>query len=211
LYQIFFFIALLIGIIPLLILFFYKKALEFNRAITPFIWLTALATIYEFAGTVLLKINTSYWFQVYSFLEVIILYYFFFRLFQTKYKIAFGVFLILLLITYGFSFFLWSENSGLITKAINKVPITFFVLTFSFLWFKELFYKMEIQNPWQNANFYFVTGFMLYYSSTFFLFLLASFLFKSNVYFYDYWLINIVATIILRTSLIIGVWKMKQD
>lgn len=210
-YQIFFFIALLIGIIPLLILFFYKKALEFNRAITPFIWLTALATIYEFVGTVLLKINTSYWFQVYSFLEVIILYYFFFRLFQTKYKIAFGVFLILLLITYGFSFFLWSKNSGLITKAINKVPITFFVLTFSFLWFKELFYKMEIQNPWQNANFYFVTGFLLYYSSTFFLFLLASFLFKSNVYFYDYWLINIAATIILRTSLIIGVWKMKQD
>jgi hypothetical protein len=211
LYQIFFFIALLIGIIPLLILFFYKKALDFNRAIIPFVWITALATLYEFVGTGLFKFNTSYWFKIYSFLEIVSVYYFFLKLFKPKYKKIVQGFLILLIITCIYSFFYWNKDEGLILIATNKSPLTLFVLTFSFLWFKELFYKMEIQNPWQNANFYFVSGFLLYYSSTFFLFLLASFLFKSNVYFYDYWLINIVATIILRTSLIIGVWKMKQD
>lgn len=210
-YQIFFFIALLIGIIPLLILFFYKKALDFNRAIIPFVWITALATLYEFVGTGLFKFNTSYWFKIYSFLEIVSVYYFFLKLFKPKYKKIVQGFLILLIITCIYSFFYWNKDEGLILIATNKSPLTLFVLTFSFLWFKELFYKMEIQNPWQNANFYFVSGFLLYYSSTFFLFLLASFLFKSNVYFYDYWLINIVATIILRTSLIIGVWKMKQD
>lgn len=187
-YQIFFFTALLIGIIPLLILFFYKKALDFNGAITLFVWITALATLYEFVGTGLLKFNTSFWFKFYSFLEIVALYYFFFKLFKPKYKKIVQGFLILLIVTYSFSFFYWNRNEELILIATNKSPLTLFVLTFSFLWFKELFYKMEIQNPWQNASFYFVSGVLLYYSSTFFLFLLASFLFKSNVYFYDYWL-----------------------
>ena len=210
-YQILFYIALFIGFIPLLILFLKKRAFDLKKPIIPFVWLTALATLYEFIGTGLLEIKTSYWFQVYSFLEIITLSYFFFKLFQPKYKIAFWVFLVLLITTYGFSFFFWNENAGLIPKAINKTPLTLFVLTFSFLWFKELFKKMKIQNPWQNADFYFVSGFAIYYSSTFFLFLLGSFIFNSNVYFYDYWLVNIIATLILRIFLIIGVWKMKQD
>lgn len=210
-YFFFAYVALFIGIIPLLILFLKKRVFDFKEPIIPFVWLTALATLYEFIGTVLLQIKTSYWFQVYSFLEIVTLSYFFFKLFQPKYKTAFRVFLVLLLTTYGFSFFFWDENAGLIPKAINKIPLTFFVLSFSFLWFKELFKKMEIQNPWQNTDFYFVSGFSVYYSSTFFLFLLGNFIFNSNIYFYDYWLINIMTTLILRTFLIIGVWKMKQD
>lgn len=210
-YFFFAYVALFIGIIPLLILFLKKRVFDFKEPIIPFVWLTALATLYEFIGTVLLQIKTSYWFQVYSFLEIVTLSYFFFKLFQPKYKTAFRVFLVLLLTTYGFSFFFWDENAGLIPKAINKIPLTLFVLTFSFLWFKELFKKMEIQNPWQNTDFYFVSGFSVYYSSTFFLFLLGNFIFNSNIYFYDYWLINVMATLILRTFLIIGVWKMKQD
>lgn len=194
-----------------MVLFIKKRAFNIRESITPFIWLTAFATLYEFIGTGLLEIKTSYWFQLYSFLEIVTLFYFFFKLFKTKYKTTFGIFLVLLVTTYSFSFFYWNENSGLISNAKNKASITFFVLTFSFLWFKELFKKMEIQNPWQNADFYFVSGFLLYYSSTFFLFMLGGFIFNSNVYFYDYWLINIIATLILRTLLIIGVWKMKQD
>lgn len=210
-YQIFFYIVLFIGIIPLLVLFLKKRAFDFKEPITPFIWLTAFATLYEFIGTGLLEIKTSYWFQLYSFLEIITLSYLFFKLFQPKYKTAFWVFLVLLLTTYSFSLFFWDENAGLIPKAINEVPLTLFVLTFSFLWFKELFNKMEIQSPWQDTDFYFVSGFSVYYSSTFFLFLLGNFIFNSNIYFYDYWLINVMATLILRTFLIIGVWKMKQD
>lgn len=210
-YQVFFYIALFIGIIPLLVLFIKKRAFDFREPITPFIWLTVFATLYEFIGTGLLEIKTSYWFQLYSFFEIVTLFYFFFKLFKTKYKIAFGIFLVSLVTTYSFSFFFWNENEGLIPNTVNKTSVTLFVLTFSFLWFKELFKKMEIQNPWQNADFYFVSGFSVYYSSTFFLFLLASLIFNSNVNFYDYWLVNIIATLILRTSLIIGIWKMKQD
>ncbi len=205
------YIALFIGIIPLSILLLKKRVFDFKEPITPFVWLTAFATLYEFFCSVILKINTNYWSQFYSLIEFIALYYFFFKLLKPKYKNVVQGFLILLATSYFLSFFFWNENSSFIPKAINKTPLTFFVLTFSFLWFKELFKKMEIQNPWQNADFYFVSGFSVYYSSTFFLFLLGSFIFNSNVYFYDYWLINIIATFILRTFLIIGVWKMKQN
>lgn len=208
-YQIFFFIALLIGVFPLLILFVKKKALDLREPISLFVWLTTLASLYEFFGSTILKINTTYWWQLYSLMEFVSLYYFFYKSFEPKRKIIFILWITFFLMQYSLSFFYLSEV--FISSSINKTPLTLFIIVFSFLWFKELFYKMEIQNPWQIANFYFVSGFLLYYSSTFFLFLLASFLFKSNVYFYDYWLINIVATIILRTSLIIGVWKMKQD
>jgi hypothetical protein len=170
-----------------------------------------LATLYEFIGTVLFKINTTYWSQLYSFLAFLTLYYFFFKLSRPNYKNAYHIFFILFIIIFCISFFFWTDENTFITRAINRIPLTLFVLTFSFLWFKELFKKMEIQNPWQNANFYFVSGFSIYYSSTFFLFLLGNLIFNSNIYFYDYWLINVMATLILRTFLIIGVWKMKQD
>lgn len=210
-YQILFYIALFIGFIPLLILFLKKRAFDSKEHITPFVWLTALATLYEFIGTVLLKINTTYWSQLYSFLAFLTLYYFFFKLFRPNYKNAFRIYFILFTIIFCISFFFWTDKNTFITRAINRIPLTLFVLTFSFFWFKELFKKMKIQNPWQNADFYFVSGFAIYYSSTFFLFLLGSFIFNSNVYFYDYWLVNIIATLILRIFLIIGVWKMKQD
>lgn len=188
-----------------MILFVKKKGFDFKEPITPFIWLTALATLYELIGTRLLKLNTTYWFQLYSLLEFIALYYFFFKLFQPKYKTVFRLFLILLVITYFFSFFFWNENSSLIPKAINKTPVTLFVMVFCFICFKNYLGKTEKQ----SSVFYFILGFSVYYSSTFFLFLWSNFIFYSNLYFYDFWIINILATLILRIFLIAGVWKMK--
>lgn len=206
-HQVLFFTALFIGIIPLLIVLAQKRALNFTEPIIPFIWLTAVATLYEFFGSVMLKINTSYWWQLYSLLEFITLYYFFYKLFGSSYKKTFILFVILLSVTYIISCVLWGEQ--FISTAINRIPLTLFVFTFSFKWFKELFKKMEIINPWQKANFYFVSGLSIYYSSTLFLFLLSNYIFMSNEYSYDYWLINVIATFILRIFLTMGIWKMK--
>lgn len=207
-HQVLFFTALFIGIIPLLIVLAQKRALNFIEPIIPFIWLTAVATLYEFFGSVMLKINTSYWWQLYSLLEFITLYYFFYKLFGSSYKKTFILFVILLSVTYIISCVFWGEQ--FISTAINRIPLTLFVFTFSFKWFKELFKKMEIINPWQKANFYFVSGLSIYYSSTLFLFLLSNYIFMSNEYSYDYWLINVIATFILRIFLTMGIWKMKQ-
>src|SRR5690554_1271220 len=114
------------------------------------------------------------------------------------------------MLIYGFSFLFWNENSQFLLKAINKAPLTLFVFLFSFLWYRNLFIEAKIINPWRDPTYYFVSGLAMYYSTTVFLFLLSSFFFVSESYFYDYWLVNIMATFILRTFLIMGVWNMKQ-
>ena len=116
-----------------------------------------------------------------------------------------------MLTAYCISFVFWNENNKFISTAINAIPITLFVLIFSFIWFRQLFQKMEIPDLLVYSTFYFVTGFIVYYSTTLVLFLMSSFIFKSELYFYDYWFVNVIATLFLRICLIVGVWKMKQD
>lgn len=210
-YNILFYIALFIGIVPFLVLVYKNKVFDFKQPIVPFIWVTAIATLYEFIGTVLLQINTAYWFQFYSLLEFGSLYYFFYRMIAPQYKRLNQIFLILFILVYGFSFFYWGEYNALVANTINKSLLTSFVFLSSFLWVKKLFEKMHIPNLWRNDRFYFISGFAIYYSSTFLLFLLSDYIFNSNLYFYDYWLVNVLATLILRVFLIIGVWNMNRN
>ena len=174
-------------------------------------WLTFIATLYEGIFTLLLNINTAYWFQIYSLLELLAIYYFFSKLFKANYNKSLAIFIIGMFIVYCFSFLFWNEDNKFISNAINTIPITLFVFIFSFIWFRQLFQKMEVPDLLEDATFYFITGFFIYYSTTLILFLMSSFIFKSELYFYDYWLVNVIATLFLRICLIAGVWKMKQD
>ncbi|TDS64258.1 hypothetical protein [Myroides indicus] len=202
--------ALFAGIIPLIVLFLKKRAFVVSDSIQPFVWLTFIATLYEGIGTFILKVNTTYWFQIYSLLEFLTIYYFFYKLLRSSYKKVFTISFIVLLTTYILSFYFWKEYQSLVANAINKIAITLFVFFFSYIWFKQLFQKMEIPNLLKDSNFYFVSGLAIYYSSTSFLFLLSCFIFENRVYLFDIWLVNIIATLILRTCLIIGVWNMKR-
>ncbi|WCM41952.1 hypothetical protein MG290_13570 [Flavobacterium sp. CBA20B-1] len=208
-YYIFLYTALFVGILPLLVLFSKKRAFIFNEPIIPFVWVTAIATLYESIGSIILKINVDYWFQIYSFLEFLAIFYFYFKLFKPRFKTAFLFVFILLTVTYGFSFYYWQEYSSFIAKAINKTPLTFLVLLGTFWCVRDLFRSDEIQNLWQNPTFYFVSAFYIYYLVTMPLFLMSSFIFDSNLYFYDFAIVNIMATLILRILVTIGVWKMK--
>lgn len=67
----FFYTTLFIGLCPLLILLYKRKATLFSHPFVPFLVLTAVATVYEYVGSIVLKINTAYWSQVYSLLEVL--------------------------------------------------------------------------------------------------------------------------------------------
>lgn len=213
--------ALFLGIIPLLLLLLKGKESNWrHHPAVPFILVTAGAFFYELIGTVLLKIDSAYWFQLYPLLSFLSLHYFFSQLFKPDYKKIFKFSLILFLIVYGISFFYWGIDSKLNSSAINRVFISLFVLTFCIIWLKNLFTELEnlspfesieIKNLWQLDTFYFVLGLAFYYSTTFSLFLLGSFIFDSKLYFYDYWFVNVIATLIFRIFLIIGVWKMKRD
>lgn len=190
-------------------MFFKKRAFTFSDPIVPFVWLTFIASIYESFFSILLEINTAYWFQIYPLFEFLAIYFFFNKLFSPLYQKTFRVFLIVSVFLYCLSFFFWHEDEALISSSINKTVITLFVFYFLFIWFRQLFKKMEIPDLMDSSVFYFITGFFMYYSTTLALFLMSSFIFTSELYFYDYWLVNVIATLILRICLIVGVWKMK--
>src|SRR5699024_10162485 len=141
-----------------------------------------------YVGTIMLKIDTVYWFSIYDLLQFIGLFYFFFKLLSKRYRPWLYVFLLFFGVMYAFS--LSHLNELLKSVAINAIPTFILVITGCGLWFKDLFDETIIANLWKNDNFYFISGFAIYYSSTFLLFLLSDFIFNSELYFYDYWLVN---------------------
>jgi len=67
---------------------------------------------------------------------------------------------------------------------------------------------MEVEKFWNLPNFYFISAIIMYYSSTLLLFSLGNFIYTGTEL-YEYWWINILATLILRIMLTIGTWKIK--
>ena len=183
----------------------------------PFIWLTAIASFYEYIGTIF-KIDTVYWFQIYPLLSFLSIYFFFFKVLSFRYLKMMKYLFLSFLVVYSLSFF-YLENDNFISTSFNRLFISFFVFILSILWFKDVFHnlntlslfdKIKIQYLWNSEMFYFVAGLFIYYTTTFFLFLSSNTIYKSELYFYDYWFVNILATLVLRLCLIISVWKMRN-
>ena len=207
-YKYFSYIVLFAGLIPLLLLFIKGAAFKFKRVGAPFVWLTTIATIYEFVGSMLLQINSDFWFQLYTLLEFAAIYYFYSKLIWPQFDILFKSTLILFLIAYIFSF---TPSGNFIATSATKTITPLFVIMGSTLWVRKLFIEMSIPNLWKSSQFYFVSGFLLYYTSTFFLFLLKDSMPSINSNFYDYWLVNIIAALIFRILLSCGAWQMKSN
>jgi len=208
LYKSFFYIVLFAGLIPLLLLFIKGIGFKFKRAGAPFVWLTTIATIYEFVGSMLLQINSDYWFQLYTLLEFAAIYYFYFKLIRPQFNILFKCTLVLFLMSYIFSFI---PSGSFIGTSFTKTITALFVIMGSTVWVRKLFMEMSVPNLWKSSQFYFVSGFLLYYTSTFFLFLLRDSMLSVNSDFYDYWLVNIIAALIFRILLSFGAWQMKSN
>lgn len=203
-YETLYYIALISGFFPALI---YGTNRDLKNPIVPFLFLTLIASIYELIFSTILEINTSYWFQVYSLFEFLTIVYFFSIL--NKNKLFSMASLVVLIIVYSISFFYWSTDNALIAKTINKFPLTIYVIISFIIWTRQLFKENKIDNLWHHPDFYFVSALAIYYFSTALLFLMSHFLFSSKAYFLNFWLLNIIAVIILRTLLSVGVWKTK--
>lgn len=200
------------GVIPLLLSFTIRPGREKLKAIYPFVWLLALATVYEIVGTFIFKLNTSYWFQVYTPLEILAIYYYYRKILPGKYGLYFKIALFLLGMVYLVScFFIWGPESKLSSTLVNQVPLTIFVIIGSFLWFRELFRHMNIENLWKSPHFYFVASFLIYYASTFFLFLFSVVIFKQSGSFREYWIVNIIAALVARVLVSVGLWMVKSN
>lgn len=87
-------VTLFFGIIPFC-LYLYKrqKGIRCDKAYLGIVLLFLIASLYEAIVSLILKVNVIVWFQVYSLLEFIALFYLFINLSNYRPKIYFYVFL----------------------------------------------------------------------------------------------------------------------
>jgi hypothetical protein len=206
-------ICIIYGILP--VLFYNKIYSKFYiqlKPIIPFVVLAISSNVYELLGTLLLKWNAKYWFFFYDILSFVTIYYFYYEILNRQYKSLFvlSIFLFtlitLLLLCYS------SLDAILINTIFTSSLQTLFVLVFSMFWFIKLFRDANVENLFANSNFYFISGFIIYYCGTLFLFLFGNYFYKESVaLFHEYWILNIILNIVLTTFLLLGLWKAQKN
>lgn len=205
--------VIIFGVSPFLYFLIYKrKHVRELKPILPFAILTFIASLYEYLGTLIFKWNVSYWFIIYAFISFFCILYFFFQVLQkeiSKISIFFLIAFIALCLLLYFNF---KVDEFLIITSYIDTFITLFILFFTIIWFRKLILEAYIENLLQNSTFYFISGFILYYCGTLFLFLLSNYIYKvESSMFQSYWVINILLNLVLRTLLLVGLWKARTN
>lgn len=205
-------VALLLGPLPLLLFKIrQKKMAQETLPMEPYLWLVALSSFYEFFGTTLLNLNSEIWFRTFILLEFLCLLYYFFHLLGKKPKLLFLAFFVVFSIGFVWLLFLWNTIDNFAGDSYLSIIVTLFIYTFSFLWFKDLFTNLKLKSLWDCSAFYFISGLLLYFSGTLFLFLMSATLFKYDMAsFQKYWNLNIAFSFLIRLLLLLGVWKGQQ-
>jgi len=201
--------TILYGLLPMLLFLFKRQKLNPEaKFMFPYILLVFIASLYEFFGTVLLHLNVKYWFVVYEFLASFALFYFFYTLLKKSSKTLFYLYIFLFVFVTINAAVIWTGHNFFDISSYFNLLQTFFILTFSVIWIKRMFISLELESFTSSSTFYFISGLILYYSGTVFLFLMGNLIFKMDRNsFQDYWLLNIILNLALRTLLIIGIWK----
>jgi hypothetical protein len=205
--------VIIFGISPFLYFLVAKRqcAIEL-KAILPYVFLTFISSLYELLGSLTLGWNVSYWFLVYDVLDFSCVFYFFYIILQKKYSRIFTAFLISFTALCYYLYLHYAINDFLVINNYFKGFITFFVLLFSILWFVKIFAEVYVDNLLNNSTFYFISGFILYYCGTLFLFLLSNYILEvDSSLFQSYWVVNIVLNFVLRSLLLVGLWKAKTN
>lgn len=209
-YQVLVYIALILGFVPLILGLLCKDKVftKQYRGYIPLIGLMTVASGYELICSYYLKINSDYWFQIYTLLEFLVIFYFFKSIFNQRLKRYLVVYLSLFLLVYLYTFLFVFPFDMLQSKAIGKVGVSLFVFAGTFYWLAQLFSSRTVVKPYNKPVFYFIIGLFMYYLNTIFFFVLVQHVYSLNLYLYDYWIVNVIASLIFRITLILGVWKM---
>lgn len=200
--------AVLYGIFPfVLVLLMNNKSFKI-REIIPFTIVVFVASLYEFFVSILFRVNVEHWFLIYNLLAFISINYFYFVLLKKKYTHFFVISTILFLIFYIINVINSLPYNYLEISSFFNAYQTLAILFFSILWFKKIFKELEIDNMLENPTFYFISGLLIYYCGSVVLFLLSSSIYAAdNSQLQFYWLLNVILNLVLRTLLIVGIWK----
>lgn len=200
--------VIIFGISPLLYFIVSRRQSVIElKAIIPFLILTFVSSFYELIGTLTLGWNVSYWFILYNILSFFCIFFFYFQILEKRFTWLFLLFIVSFFLLIYFLCINYQIKDVLEFNIYFKTHNTLFVLVFSILWFTKLFAESYIDNLLRNSTFYFISGFVLYYCGTLFLFLLSNYLYKIDANtFQSYWLINILLNFVMRTLLLVGLW-----
>lgn len=205
-----FFIGISLGLIAFLLLVLSEKKVSQTFYIKPFIWLVFIATLYELL-VYYFRWITAYWYRTYTLFEFLFLFYFYFYTLKKQYKIFFVFSFIFFILLYIYLLIIWDINESSKTESFLTITETIFVLVSSILWFKTIFGDLKENSLLKAPDYYFISGFVLYFTGTFFLFLVSDFMLKNMTsQFLSYWNLNILFTILLRTLLITGIWMARK-
>jgi hypothetical protein len=201
--------TILYGFIPLIIYFFVRRCVLIElESILPYIALTFISSFYEFVFTYLLKYDVKYWFIVYNLIAFLTIGYFFYKVLDKEYKfffylVSFIFFGLLLFVKLNWNNYVVIELSSYLDSFQTIV-----ILLFSIFWFRKSFIELKYNNLLDIPAFYFISGLIIYYCGTMVLFLMSYSIYKNNInMFQSYLLLNVVLNFVLRTLLIIGIWK----
>ncbi|WP_353076628.1 hypothetical protein [Flavobacterium sp.] len=208
-FKIIVFFLLIVSILLPIIYFFINK--EQDLSVVLLIVLFGIGGCYELIFSMILNYNTEIWFKIYPFLEFIALLYFFRKLIglsQSVFYIIIGIYSVLFIYMYYLYHFKISS-----TALELFIPITHCLLVFtgSTRWTIQQFEKLETSSLLHFPVFYILSGMILYYSGTFFIFGLETIFryTKSPVLLY-FWYINLLLLFIYRLSFYIAIWKAKK-
>jgi hypothetical protein len=202
-----------IGILPLLVYYIKYRRTKLDLNITiPILALNFFSSIYEFVFTYLLKIDSEYWFRFYLLLEFLTIVYMFWKLFeQLLYRRILLISTLIYISIYLLLLNQWVPHHNLTTDSYLTVYTTLLVYVFSILWFRKVFANFELESLIHSPVFIVISGLLLYFSSTLFLFLMSDYFLKDVHYnFLDFWQLNVVMCILFRLLLLTAILKGKK-
>lgn len=162
--------------------------------------------VYELVATEIFRIETAPWFRTYVLLEFYALLYFYHKLLgRNKLFLLFGI---LYAVTYLYQFYEWIYYPRIgFNITISNIMIIAMVIISTIIWLVDAFTKMEEESFYINPLFYIIGAFLLYYSSTFIVFIVTDYMVQYKMKISEFYMIVFYAALVLRTTLLIIFWK----
>lgn len=201
--------TILYGLVPFAMYCFIRKKVSIEiSSILPFVILTFISGIYEFVFTFLLEYTIRYWLVVYNTLAFFTISYFYYKILNCGKRNFFKISFILFLGLFLFVILNWKNYEVIELSSYMDTFQTIFILLFSIFWFKKVFIELKHDNLLDSPIFYFISGLILYYCGTMVLFLIGYSIYQDDKNMFQYYLLlNVVLNLVLRTLLIVGIWK----
>lgn len=202
------YLAYVLGTVPIILYLRKQEKHDDTKFLVPFIFLTFASVLYEIIATEILSVNSTVWFKVYTFLEFLCLYYFFKCALRNSSRIV-NSFLVGFILAFLSLQVHWISGGSANTDSSLITIEALFVYVGSSIWFKQTFTDMNLKTLWNSPAFFYISGFVLFFSGTLFLFLMSDIAFTPKEI-SRYWVINVILSIVLYISISIGIWIGQQ-